>query len=72
MNRMNNRMRRTLLSILVSLAMVAAVLTPGSPASAATCPCSIWPSTAVPGTPADSDTSAVEVGSSSGRTPPAR
>ncbi|MEV6493045.1 N,N-dimethylformamidase beta subunit family domain-containing protein [Actinoplanes sp. NPDC051633] len=26
------------------------------------CPCSIWPTTAVPGTPSDSDTAAVEVG----------
>jgi hypothetical protein len=26
------------------------------------CPCSIWPASAVPGTPADSDTTAVEVG----------
>jgi hypothetical protein len=62
LNGTNNRTRRILLPILVCLAMVAAVLTPGSPASAATCPCSIWPTTAVPGTPADSDTSAVEVG----------
>jgi methionine-rich copper-binding protein CopC len=48
------------------LALTASLLSNGvvtaSPASAATCPCSIWSSTAAPGTPADPDTSAIEVG----------
>ncbi|GAA4443283.1 DUF4082 domain-containing protein [Phytohabitans houttuyneae] len=39
-----------------------AVLQPAAPASAATCPCSIWPASATPATPSDPDTTAVEVG----------
>jgi len=54
--------RRALLPFMMCLALVAVLLSPAQPASAATCPCSIWPATAVPGTPADSDTAAVEVG----------
>ncbi|RSM56838.1 hypothetical protein DMB66_32715 [Actinoplanes sp. ATCC 53533] len=57
-----NRSRRVLLPVMLCLALVATLLAPASPASAATCPCSIWPATAVPGTPAASDTAAVEVG----------
>ena len=62
MHRPDKRMPRTLTLLAMCLALVAALLAPVSPAAAATCPCSIWPATAVPGTPADSDTAAVEVG----------
>lgn len=55
------------LSPAVVLAIVVGVLVPwtvavAAPADAATCPCSIWGPTATPGSPADPDTSAVEVG----------
>jgi hypothetical protein len=58
----NRRSRLMLLPVVMCLALVAVLLTPITPAAAAACPCSIWATTAVPGTPADSDTSAVEVG----------
>ena len=58
----NHRTRRLLLPVVMCLTLIAVLLTPVTPAAAATCPCSIWPTTAVPGTPADSDNSAVEVG----------
>ncbi|SNY38319.1 Ig-like domain-containing protein [Paractinoplanes atraurantiacus] len=44
------------------LALVAALLVVPQAARAATCPCSIWPTTAVPSTPSEADTAAVEVG----------
>jgi hypothetical protein len=55
------------LRVVAALALVAGLLVPVSmiaarSAQAATCPCSIWSSTASPATPADSDTAAVEVG----------
>ena len=53
---------RALLPVMICLALVAALLTPAAPARAAGCPCTIWPATAVPANPADSDTAAVEVG----------
>ncbi len=62
MRRPKKRVPRVLLPVAVCLALVAALLTPASPASAAACPCSIWPSTAAPTTPVDPDTAAVEVG----------
>ncbi|MFI7544407.1 DUF4082 domain-containing protein [Actinoplanes sp. NPDC049599] len=58
----NHRSRRLLAPVVMCLALIVVLLTPVTPAAAATCPCSIWPTTAVPGTPADSDTAAVEVG----------
>ncbi|GAA2709523.1 DUF4082 domain-containing protein [Actinoplanes palleronii] len=56
------RSRRAWLPFAICLALIAALLTPGSPAQAATCPCTIWPATATPGTAADPDPSAIEVG----------
>ena len=53
---------RMLLPVMICLALVAALLTATGPANAAGCPCTIWPATAVPANPADSDTAAVEVG----------
>ncbi|MFI5894012.1 DUF4082 domain-containing protein [Actinoplanes sp. NPDC051513] len=48
---------------MAGLALVAGLLTAPEAASAALpCPCSIWPTTAAPTSPADSDTSAVELG----------
>jgi hypothetical protein len=52
---------RPFLLILTLVAAMVAVVSPTA-ASAATCPCSIFAANAVPGTPADSDPSAVEVG----------
>ncbi|MFL6127503.1 MAG: DUF4082 domain-containing protein [Mycobacteriales bacterium] len=49
------------LAILVGLLVPWTVVTAGT-AAAATCPCTIWPSTATPNTPSDADTAAVEVG----------
>ncbi|MEV6302489.1 DUF4082 domain-containing protein [Actinoplanes sp. NPDC051861] len=51
-------------SFLLCLTLVAAVLavTPPTTASAATCPCTIFPATAVPAVAADTDNSAVELG----------
>src|SRR5262249_40071830 len=47
------------------VALAAGLATPlvlATPAAAVTCPCSIWSSTATPGTPSANDSSAVEVG----------
>ena len=44
------------------LVLAAGLLVAPAAAAAADCPCTIWPSTAVPANPADSDTAAVEVG----------
>ncbi|MEV4348599.1 DUF4082 domain-containing protein [Actinoplanes sp. NPDC049596] len=44
------------------LVLLAALLIAPQAAQAATCPCSIWPTTATPANPSDSDTAAVEVG----------
>ncbi|MFC7533549.1 DUF4082 domain-containing protein [Actinoplanes sp. GCM10030250] len=52
---------RPFLLCLTLVATLLAVVAPTA-ASAATCPCSIFDASAVPGTPADSDNSAVEVG----------
>ncbi|WP_229068355.1 DUF4082 domain-containing protein [Actinoplanes sp. DH11] len=54
--------RRAYLPLLMALALVAVLLTPGSPSAAATCPCTIFDSAAVPAVAAESDTAAVEVG----------
>jgi uncharacterized protein DUF4082/Big-like domain-containing protein len=59
---MINRPRRALPLLAMCLALVATVLIAPAAALAAACPCSIWPATAVPASPADTDPSAVEVG----------
>src|SRR5690349_24224634 len=59
---MNSRPRRLRLALVACLALVAGVLIAPAASAAATCPCTIWPSTAVPANPADPDTAAVEVG----------
>ena len=46
----------------VTLGLAGPVVLGTSAAEAATCPCSIWASTATPATPSDPDTSAVELG----------
>ena len=46
----------------VTLGLAGPVVLGTSAAEAATCPCSIWASSATPATPSDSDTSAVELG----------
>ncbi|GAA0485334.1 hypothetical protein Ade02nite_08800 [Paractinoplanes deccanensis] len=46
----------------IVLALVAALLAVPQAAQAATCPCTIWPASAAPAVPSDSDTAAVEVG----------
>ncbi|MFF5075981.1 DUF4082 domain-containing protein [Actinoplanes sp. NPDC000266] len=48
--------------LVMVLALVAALLVVPQAAQAATCPCSIWPTTAVPANPSEADTAAVEVG----------
>ncbi|XVV15478.1 DUF4082 domain-containing protein [Actinoplanes sp. CA-131856] len=48
--------------LVMVLALVAALLAVPQAAQAATCPCSIWPTTAVPANPSEADTAAVEVG----------
>lgn len=55
---------RRALAAAVVLTLTAALLVTVQvrPAAAATCPCTIWSGSTVPGTPADSDTAAVEVG----------
>ena len=55
-------MRQRPLLFALCLALVATFLTAPRAAAAAVCPCSIWPSTAVPVNPAEPDTAAVEVG----------
>ncbi|MCM4084863.1 DUF4082 domain-containing protein [Paractinoplanes hotanensis] len=55
-------MRRRPLLLALCLVLVATFLTAPQAAAAAVCPCSIWPSTAVPANPAEPDTAAVEVG----------
>src|SRR5919202_714388 len=63
--RRRGRPSRTRLAAGVCITLLAAILGPitlPQPADAATCPCSIWSSSAVPGTPSDPDTAAVEVG----------
>lgn len=60
---MITRHRRTVAAAVVLLLTAGLLLVvPAGPASAATCPCTIWSASAIPGTPADSDTAAVEVG----------
>jgi hypothetical protein len=59
--------RRVLIRVVIRVLAVGLLLggvavTPAAPARAATCPCTIWPASAVPGTPAVSDTQAVELG----------
>jgi methionine-rich copper-binding protein CopC len=49
-------------SLLACLVLVAGLLLAPSPASAATCPCTIWPGTATPAVAAEADPDAVEVG----------
>ena len=60
------RRSRVRLGLGLSLALAAGTLAPvalsATPAAAATCPCTIWPSTARPTVTADTDRSAVEVG----------
>src|SRR5919198_1789962 len=60
----SRRRRRTRLAIaaLLVLGFAAFVLQPLPWATAATCPCSVWASTATPGTLADPDNAAVELG----------
>ena len=62
MKQSSNRPGRVVTTVVACLALVAGLLTAPEAAAAATCPCSIWPTTATPATPADSDNSAVEVG----------
>ncbi|WP_433306521.1 DUF4082 domain-containing protein [Actinoplanes sp. CA-030573] len=62
MFRTRTRRRRLLPLVVACLALVAGLLTAPEAAAAATCPCTIWPSTAVPANPADSESSAIEVG----------
>jgi len=58
-----SRLAFVFLVIVATLAVVLQPLPGRTPrAAAATCPCSIWPSTATPAIPADPDTDAVEVG----------
>jgi hypothetical protein len=57
------RPRRVFAVLVAALALVAGLFTAPQTATAALpCPCSIWPATAVPNSPADSDASAVELG----------
>jgi methionine-rich copper-binding protein CopC len=60
----SRRRRRTRLTIAVLLVLgfAAFVLQPLPWATAATCPCSVWASSATPGTLADPDNAAVELG----------
>src|SRR5215213_1211883 len=46
----------------VTLGLAGPLVLGTSTAEAATCPCSIWASSATPATPSDSDTSAIELG----------
>ncbi|WP_433380440.1 DUF4082 domain-containing protein [Actinoplanes sp. CA-142083] len=62
MKRTADRPRRLVPVLVACLALVAGVLVAPEAAAAATCPCTIWPSTAVPATPSDPDPAAVEVG----------
>ncbi|MFC7275734.1 DUF4082 domain-containing protein [Paractinoplanes rhizophilus] len=62
MKRTTDRRRRLIPALVACLALVAGVLVAPTAAAAATCPCTIWPSTAVPAVPSDPDTAAVEVG----------
>ena len=60
--------RGRLIAVLAAVLLLTGLIGPGVPtlgaakAAAAVCPCSIWPSTATPGTSSAPDTSAVEVG----------
>jgi hypothetical protein len=62
LKRTTDRRRRLIPALVACLALVAGVLVAPTAAAAATCPCTIWPSTAVPAEPSDPDTAAVEVG----------
>ena len=64
MRRFLRRPRRlsTGVVVAVTLGVAAPVVLGTSVAEAATCPCSIWAPTDTPGTPAEPDTAAVEVG----------
>ena len=63
-----HRTQGRLIAVLAALLLVTGLSGPGFPtlgatsAVAAACPCSVWPSTAIPVNPSDQDTSAVELG----------
>src|SRR6266545_6782730 len=61
---LSGRRRRSRLAfaLLLVLAALAFVLQPLPWATAATCPCSVWPASATPGTPSEPDNASVELG----------